>query len=249
MTGTPSLATMLTQALAWWQEAGVDCDFVDTPQDWLEASRPAGPAARQTAKRAAAPPPPVDAAETLGGGRANWPMTLAEFAPWWLAQPDLAPAGLARCAPVGPTDPEPPLMVLVAMPAADDGTSLLSGAAGKLLDGFCLAAGLARAQVYCASMIPARIAAPDWAALAGAGFGTLAAHHVTLVRPQQLIVFGQNGISALLGNDSPNSGWHLLPINHGAVSVPVMSAYDLETIMARPALKARMWERWLDGTA
>ncbi|MFX9242975.1 hypothetical protein ABTN97_19525, partial [Acinetobacter baumannii] len=91
------------------------------------------------------------------------------------------------------------------MPAADDGTSLLSGAAGKLLDGFCLAAGLARAQVYCASMIPARIAAPDWAALAGAGFGTLAAHHVTLVRPQRLIVFGQNGISALLGNDSPNS--------------------------------------------
>jgi DNA polymerase len=161
-----------------------------------------------------------------------------------MTTPDLAPAGAQRVPPSGPETPS--LMVVVPMPEADDTDVLLSGPAGRLLDGFLAAAGLSRADIYCAAAMPSRIAAPDWAALAQAGLGELLAHHIGLVRPQRLILFGQNGISTLLGNVSTNNPTHLPSFNHGDAMIPALTAYDLETIVARPALKAGLWSRWLE---
>ena len=169
---------------------------------------------------------------------------MSDFSAWWMAEPALAPAGAVRVPPSGPEAPA--LMVVVPMPEAQDGDSLLSGPAGRLLDGFLVAAGLSRAEVYCAAALPTRIAAADWAALAEQGLGDLLAHHIALVRPQRVIVFGQNGISTLLRNDSANNPTHLPSFNHDGAIVPALSAYDLEAIVARPALKAGLWNRWLD---
>lgn len=237
----PALAQAVAAALDWWREAGVDGDWGDTPQDWLaKAATPRKPG------RVAAPEPVAVAAPLVGGGAAMWPATLAEFAPWWLAEPDLAPAGARRVPPAGPAAPV--LMVVVPMPEADDDAQLLSGPAGRLLDGFLAAAGLSRAAGYCAAALPARIAAPDWEALAQGGMGQLLAHHIALVAPQRLILFGQNGISALMGNGSANNPASLPSINHDGAPVPVLGAYDLESIVARPALKPGLWSRWLDWT-
>jgi DNA polymerase len=232
----PALARAVMAALDWWREAGVDGDWVDAPQDWLAKARPA------RAVRAAAPD--GIAAPALPGGGAALPGDLAAFAQWWMNEPDLAPAGMQRIAPAGPEAPA--LMVVVPMPEAEDAERLLSGPAGRLLDGFLAAAGLSREQIYIASALPVRIAAPDWVALAEAGLGRVLIHHVTLVRPQRLILFGQNGISTLMGNGSPNNPTHLQSINHGDGMVPALWSYDLETIVARPALKAGLWSRWLD---
>lgn len=231
----PALTQAVEAALAWWREAGVDGDWIDAPQDWL--AKPANP-------RVAPPKPAEPAAPPYAGGSENWPSDLAGFAPWWLTEPDLAPAGGLRIAPAGPEAPL--LMVVVPMPEAEDAEALLSGKAGRLLDGFLGAAGLSRAQIYCASALPARLAAPDWAALRDAGLGQVLLHHIALVRPQRLILFGQNGISTLMSNALPNKPTHLQSINHDDAKVPVLSAYDLETIVARPALKAGLWNRWLD---
>ena len=237
----PALAHAVEAALAWWRQAGVDGDWIDDPQDWLAKARPAPKPGATLAQ-------PVEIiAPALAGGADNWPRDLAAFAPWWLSEPDLAPAGLLRLPPAGPE--HPPLMVVVPMPAADDGDVLLSGKAGRLLDGFLQAAGLARAQVYCAAALPARISAPDWAALAKSGLGDVLIHHIALVRPQRLILFGQNGISTLIGNASTHNPTHLPLINHDDAKVPELWGYDLETIVARPALKAGLWSRWLDWTA
>jgi len=73
------------------------------------------------------------------------------------------------------------LMVLVPMPAEDDGDILLSGKTGKLLNAMLAAFGIDSAQIYRASALPARIALPDWAAMASAGLGAVLAHHVALV--------------------------------------------------------------------
>lgn len=238
----PALAQAVAAALDWWREAGVDGDWIDSAQDWLaNAATPRKPAA------ALAPEPVVEApAPLIGGGSANWPATLAGFAPWWLTEPDLAQAGARRIAPGGPATP--PLMVVVPMPEAQDDEALLSGPAGRLLDAFLAAAGLLRAEVYCAAALPARIAAPDWAGLAQSGLGQILAHHIALVAPQRLILFGQNGISALMGNGSANNPASLPSINHDGAPVPVLGAYDLEAILARPALKQGLWDRWLDWT-
>jgi DNA polymerase len=233
----PPLAQAVEAALAWWQAAGVDGDWLDAPQDWLARAKPAP-------KAAAAPAPAIVEHRAVGGGPAAWPTDLADFAAWWMTAPDLAPPGSLRIPPAGP--PAPPLMVVVPMPEAEDTDTLLSASAGRLLDGFLAAAGLTRAQVYCTAACPARIAAPDWMALAQAGVGTLLAHHIALVRPQRLLLFGQNGISALLGNALTNSPTHLHSINHDGAMIPALTAYDLEAIVARPTLKAGLWSRWLD---
>jgi DNA polymerase len=232
----PALATAVEAALAWWREAGVDGDWLDAPQDWLARPRPGAPAV--------AAPPPTPAPPPFAGGTALWPADIAAFATWWLTEPALAPAGARRVPPAGPE--AAPLMVVVPMPEADDADILLSGPAGRLLDGLLGAGGLSRAHIYCAAALPARIAAPDWAALAAAGLGQVLLHHIALARPQRLIVFGQNGISTLLGNDSTNNAVLLPAINHGGGTLPVLSAYDLESIVARPSLKSGLWSRWLD---
>jgi len=235
----PALARAVEAALAWWQDAGVDGDWVDAPQDWLAKTTPR-PAAKATSAPATEPVGPP----AIAGGPNAWPAEPARFAAWWMTAPDLAPDGAQRVPPAGP--PTPPLMVVVPMPEACDTDVLLSGPAGRVLDGFLSAAGLSRAAIYCTAAIPARIAAPDWAALAQAGLGAVLSHHIALVRPQRLILFGQNGISTLMGNASPNKTPHLPSINHDESMIPVLSAYDLETIVARPALKAGLWSRWLD---
>ena len=234
------LSSAITAALDWWRQAGVDCDFTDVPQDWL-----AEPARKAPAKPAAAAAGVVDAGPApLAGGPAAWPVTLEEFAAWWTAEPSLAPAGLPRPAPAGPRGA--PLMVVVPMPEADDSVSLLSGKAGVLLDGMLRALGLDRGQIYCASALPSRIGAPDWAALHAQGHGTLLAHHVALAAPERVVLFGKSSISALLGHVLTNSPPDLRLINHDGASMATLAAYDLEAILARPGFKDGVWARLLD---
>ncbi len=237
--GGPAIAEAIVAAIAWWRDAGVDGDFADAPQDWLAVPGPTVPAKSAPLAATAAPAPVA-----IAGGPQAWPAELAEFSTWWTTEPALGAFGAGRIAPRGP--PNPALMVVVPMPEAHDRETLLSGPAGRLLDGFLAAAGLTRAAVYCAAACPARIAAPDWAALAEQGLGQLLAHHIGLVRPQRVMVFGQNGISTLLGNGSTNNPMLLPFVNHSGAIVPSLTAYDLETIVARPALKAALWNRWLD---
>ena len=242
MTGQPDFAGAIAAALDWWRDAGIDCDFVDDPQDWLAAARPVTKAAAIAKPlEPEAPPPP-----SLGGARESWPKTLAEFAPWWLADASLAPQGLPRVAPRGPAGAA--LMILVAMPEADDGDRLLSGRCGRMVDAMLAAMGVSPDAAYVASALPARVAMPDWAALAAQGLGAVLAHHIALAAPTRLLVFGREGISTLLGHDSPQSLSNLRSVDHEQGSVPAISAYDLEAILAKPGFKAQLWNRWLDWT-
>jgi DNA polymerase len=238
-----ALAGAIDAALTWWRDAGVDGDFTDTPLDWLTAASQSGKASAPAHVAPARTPPP-EPAVVFAGGREAWPRDLQQFCLWWMAEPDLAPAGAIRIPPSGPESPA--LMVVVPMPEAADSETLLSGPAGRVLDGLLAAAGLSRPLVYCAAALPSRIAAPDWTALAQQGMGDVLAHHIALVRPQRLLFFGQNGISTLLRHDSANNAPLLPSLNHEGAKVPALTAYDLESIVARPALKAGLWNRWLD---
>lgn len=251
------LARGLAAALDWWRDAGVDCAFTDAPQDWLEAA--AAPTVQASALAKALNPAAANAptsrpfaaagSETaaIAANRALWPKTLEDFAAWWLDEPTLAPRGLPRLPPVGPAGAA--LMVLVPMPADDDLDALLSGKTGRLLDAMLAAFGVDPAQVYRASALPARIALPDWAGLAGAGLGAVLARHVTLAAPQRLLVFGRSDISALMGHDPAHNALHLRAFNHESGTVPIGFEYDLETLLAKPSWKSGVWQRWLDGRA
>jgi DNA polymerase len=89
---------------------------------------------------------------------------------------------------------------------------------------------------------------PDWAALKEQGLGAVLARHIALAAPQRAIVFGQNWVSTLLGNDSPQNAALLRSLNHEQGSTPVLATYELGYYLAKPAAKAGLWQRWLDWT-
>ncbi len=238
----------LMAALDWWRDAGVDGTFVDDPQDWLTQAQskadaqtpaPMKPLREMLVERDSPPAPVVS-------DKSGWPQTLETFSPWWLSDGPIAPAGLSRLAPIGAANSE--LMVLVPMPAADDSDGLLSGRAGRLLDAMLSAMGIARGETYLASALPAHVPIPDWAGLRAVGLGDVLLHHIALAAPKRLLILGATGVSALLGHDPPNLAHGLRAINQETSGIAAMSAWDLDAMLSRPALKAGFWGRWLDWT-
>ncbi|MDE2561687.1 MAG: hypothetical protein KGL48_05510 [Sphingomonadales bacterium] len=244
------LTDWLGAALDWWREAGVDHDYHDDAQDWLAAARiqhadrhdPAASAAEPAATRRETAAPPA-----IGGARGAWPASLDDFGAWWLTEPSLSVAPASRRVP--PSGPQgAPLMVFVPMPEEGDGKVLLAGAQGRLLDAMLSAMGLSRDRVYLASALPARIAAPDWRALHTAGLAAVIAHHVALAAPERLLVLGRSDVSPLLGHDPAKSAPFEPVVNHEVLKVAAFADYGLDAMLARPALKAGVWSRWLRWT-
>jgi DNA polymerase len=234
-------------ALAWWREAGVDCDFRDEPADWIAASAPpekpaaasaTKPESRQKSAPAEPQPPEID--------RTSWPQELEAFAPWWLSEPWLDNGRTAgRVPPRGASGAR--LMFVVPEPEEEDGDRLLSGPQGRLLDAIVAAIGLAPSDIYIGSVLPRHTPMADWKSVSEHGMGEILAHHIKLVNPERIVAFGNN-ILPLFGNDLPNSGQNLLDFNHESLSIPLLAATNLAVLLARPRAKARLWRQWLDWT-
>jgi uracil-DNA glycosylase len=259
-------------ALAWWQAAGVDCDFTDDATAWLaEAPLDAAPLAspggasaaqgtssrsRQSPEartpRSAAPlalaPEPAAAAPRRNRLGDSPPADLAAFRQWWMEATDLSPAtGFARVPPRGNAGAA--LMVLVPQPEAGDGETLLAGPQGRLLSNILAAMGLDDSAVYIASALPSHTPMADLAALAADGMDAVTAHHVALVAPQRLLALG-TGLAPMLGMGTEASGDPALrEINQAGRKTPAMVSETLDAMMNMPRLKARFWRRWMEWSA
>lgn len=262
----PSLAHEFEAALAWWQLAGVDCDFADDATTWLADPRTAGgpaaaqgaPASRANANAPVSAPQDIVArrADTLPAApegpaspRRDWlgespPTDLAAFRQWWMETAELSPShGFPRVPPRGQQGAA--LMVLVPQPEADDRERLLDGPQGRLLANILAAMGLPETAVYIAAALPAHTPMADLPALAAGGLDTVTAHHVKLVAPARLIAFGST-LGPMLGA-SPEQP--LREINYTSGKVPVLSSEALDALMDMPRLKARFWRRWMEWSA
>lgn len=211
-------------ALTWWEEAGVDTIVAETPRDWLASARPA-------AARTAEAPPPAPAE--------LFPDDLAGFQTWLAdtgAIPFAAPS-VRRAAPEG--DPASGLMAITDLPAASGG--LFEGEVEALVDRMLAAIGLSRETVYLAPFSPVRPPAGK-IDKAGVEFLTRAMrHHIGLVKPRALLIFGDSCARALLGiNMTQARGrWHEVETPAGAVRALVtMRPPDLLT---HPKWKALAW--------
>lgn len=238
---------MLAATLDWWRGAGVDHAFGDEARGWLadETAPPASPAA--AVRKPAAAAPTAAAPATLGGNPATWPASLDDFARWWLTEPTLDPAPAARrVPPMGQAGAD--LMVLVPTPEQGDEAVLLAGREGKLLDAMLAAMGLSRDRIYLAAALPARVPVPDWPELGTKGIRPVLAHHIMLAAPKKLLILGRSLASTLVDHDPANKSQSSRAFNHDGRSLPVLAGYDLETLLARPALKAGVWKQWLEWT-
>jgi DNA polymerase len=253
----------ITAALAWWREAGVDCDFADAPRQWivaaeapLDSAAPTDPDSFPVVKARKAEPPVAPPCLAMGGDRAQWPQEFAAFAEWWLSEPALDGGQVrGRVAPRGPEAAA--LMVLVAEPEAGDGDTLLSGPQGRLLAAMLAAMGLSEDQVYVASALPRHMPMADWPDLAAQGLGEVLRHHVGLARPQRIIAFGRHfppllwpaGLeSPLAGNAPTQTGPISSHFSHEGRRVPILVARDLGALLERPIAKGNFWQHWLEWT-
>lgn len=260
-----TLAREFEAAFAWWQAAGVDCDFADDATAWLADAAPA-PAAIPDKTRADARRQPARATGIAGNEAAipasaasqadapnplrrdllgeSPPADCAAFRDWWLNAPGLDTAqGYPRIAPRG--EKGAALMVLIPQPEEGDRERLLEGPQGRLLGNILAAIGLDETAAYIASALPCHTPMADLASLSASGLDTVLAHHIALAGPQRLLVLG----TALGPMLPPNAANSLREINHDGRSVPVMISETLEAMMDMPRLKARFWRRWMEWSA
>lgn len=230
-------------ALEWWREAGVDLDFADAPQAWLATAE--SPAPAHEIKVAAPPLPEPMPQVRIGSDAANWPQDLAAFRQWWLEEPLLDDGSVrGRVPPRGSAGAR--LMIVVGHPEAEDAAELLSGPAGRMLAAMLAAMRIPPEEVYLASALPRHMPVPDWGDLGRRGLGDVLRHHVGLVGPARLLVFGE-GVLSLLGHDPTQNAQNSSQLYHQGQTISVLGARDL-ALLARPAWKARFWRDWLDWT-
>ena len=213
-------------ALSWWRESGVDALVAEEPRDWLN---PRAPAAVAT--------PEAPAMGAL-------PETLEAFRSWLATSPDLplARPGARRIGPSG--DPASGLMVLVDMPAPADlaAGALLSGDAGALFDRMMKAIGRGRDSLYLAPLSPVRTATGTIPADAAVRLADIARHHVGLIAPKALLLFGGACAKALLGLPvlRARGRWHQTATL--GRTVRTLATIRPEKLLGQPGLKKHAWE-------
>lgn len=235
----------VASALEWWHDAGVDTLADPMPRDWTAriapppvalAAAPAPAAAPARAPRAVAAARPA-AAEKL-------PSALEPFLAWRTgpAAPE-TDWTTPLCAPEGPVDA--PLVVLTDMPEPDAPDCLLGGAAGRLFERMLAAIGLSRESVHIVPFAFARPFGGQVPADAADRLAALARHHLGLLRPAHLLMFGHSASRALAAAD----GWppenRLHSVNDFGTNTSVVIGYPPRFLLERPLAKADAWKQLL----
>lgn len=216
---------LAASALAWWSEAGVDTLVAEEPRDWLKPKVLAAPPA--TAPEAE--PALVDAL----------PDTINAFQDWLATAPLPFPTIGARLAPQG--DPSSKLMVIVDMPAPSGGW--FEGEADPLFDRMLAAMkGLNRDNLYLAPLSPARPLTGRIDPAYARRLGEIARHHVGLVRPRALLLFGEACASGLLDCSIPEARAGRQEIDTPAGPVPAVATIRPEQIGGRKPLREMVWK-------
>lgn len=228
---TTNWLSSLASTLEWWRDAGVETLEQDEPRDWL--ARPVAPAAR-------AADAPAVAAEAP---REELPPTLDAFVAWRLSESAPEAGWMSPLvAPDGPADAK--FIILTDMPEMGDSARLMEGAAGRLLDRMLAAIGLTRDSVYVASLAVARPVTGILPIDQEARLVVLARHHLTLLAPERLLLFGKAAAKILPDGGEPG-GYGLDDVNLFGGKTRLVASHPPRLLLERPAAKAEAWKHLL----
>ena len=257
--GYPISPAEAASLLSWWSDAGVDTFVDEAPRDWLRPQAvPNGPHARHPGEgrgprtqvegsqhRPAFLDPGLRRDDGIAeGAQSDDPPDQLPLFRAWLQDSATLPFAAPRAPRVCPSgDPASGLMMLADMPGSEDCASgtLLSGEVGRLFDRMLAAIGRNRETIYLASLSCLRSTGGRLDGEAGGRCAALARHHVGLVRPRALLLFGDAPSTNLLGlNMAQARGrWHDLATHAGPVRTLVTLPPDL--LLKSPKLKAHAW--------
>lgn len=229
----PSALARVESLLQWWTLAGVDGAVTEAATNWLKPK---------------APPAPVRRAAPRGPA---FPETLDAFRQWLADSPDIAEARWPgrRILPTGPEAPK--LMIILPAPdsrdepaagaEADAAPAPLDPAAMRLLGRMMGAIGLSLPQVHLATLSllppPGGVIPPEiMAALA-----LRMRHHIALVRPEALLLAGDQTSRALLSTEDLASAEILRFVNHESGKLPASSIFHPRLLLGQPSAKAGAW--------
>ena len=243
---TPEEAASLLQ---WWSDAGVDILIDEEPREWLRP-QPAPPQASPLPAmglldgRVAAPEKlRADAPVGFAGPVEDLPNQLDLFQAYLRTSDRLsfAAPSAPRICPSG--DPASGLMIMADMPSTDDcaAGTLLSGDPGRLFDRMLAAIGRNRHSVYLAAFSCLRSPDGRLATDTARNCATLARHHIGLVAPKAVLLFGDACSKALTGLPMAQARgrWHDIQTQAGAVKALVTIPPSF--LLAHPAHKALAW--------
>lgn len=219
MRGKDGMSTSwAASTIDWWEEAGVDTIVGEQPHDWL-APKPAAP---KPGSAPAAVPAPA----------AILPADVESFGQWLLTS-DAFPPG-PRLGPSG--DPEAGLMMLIDMPAQSDGPggTLLSGELGAMFDRMLGRIERTRESIYLASIMPVRNPNGRLPAGLAAALAGIARHHIGLVAPQAVLLFGDECSKALLGMPMAAARKRVHMIDTPAGPIKTVVTMSLQFLLGQP---------------
>ena len=238
----------------WWSLAGVEALVGEEPAGWLDVP-PANDAAASKPKRVVEAEPellPLPAAlqrqETPEAAEPKGPVVFPddwnEFQSWLATGADVPGSqwDARRILPVG--EAGAPLMLFTAWPEIDDqqGGTLFSGAAGKLLDAMLRAIGMARADCYVASLAVTRPAGGRCDGPDAAELDRLLWHHLRLAKPERLLLIGSDITRMAAATALPDARGRLLNINQDGAKMETVAVAHPVMLLARPAQKAAAWD-------
>lgn len=235
-------AAQAASLLDWWTLAGVDCLVDERPRDWLAASAAKAPAARRQEAPAPVAPAQVTPAQVTPASPAL-PDQLPLFREW-LRTSDAVPfasTAAPRVCPAG--DPASGLMIVTAMPSAEDcarGT-MLSGAAGRLFDRMLAAIGRDRDGVYIAGLSCLRPAGGRLDSVDSATCAEIARHHIGLVSPRAILLLGDASARALLGVGMAQARGRVHRVETPGAAYKAVVTLSPDYLLGQPAAKAMAW--------
>ena len=216
----------ITSALGWWELAGVDTLVEDAPRNWFQAPAAEAPVASPRA----APP-----------AESRFPEDLEGLVRWILDPSNLPALGPARVAPAGSAATR--LMILTDMPDAEDhpADALLSGSYGNLFVRMLAAIGLARDDVYLASLVPAHQPGGLIDSATEAELGEIARRHIALAKPKALLLLGDTTTRALIGTNLPQARGVKHDLNLKGGTTQAVATFHPRFLLTQPARKADAW--------
>lgn len=223
---------------AWWREAGVDYVTEGEPVNWLTPvvarPTPVKPAEMALIEEQIA-------AKTLA---AELPAELAALKAM-IAEGIILP-GLSYGSPSAVPSGEAgaTAMVIGDFPEEEEiaARQFGSGAVARLAANMLLAAEIVPDLTYTTALAHSRPAAASLPKADFADITALVHHHISLVQPKVVVLFGAAACEALLGQELMQARGILHYINHHDRKTAAVATFHPRTLIAQPQLKAQAWK-------
>ena len=225
----------------WWSLAGVDVDYVEEPHSMLEEVVEKTPI---TSNPQAAQPSIVQEKPADFAINTNFPDEIDEFLKWMGQSKNLIESNWARKFVLPEGKIEPDYMIVSAMPEGHNhgNFSHFTPKSQELVGNIVKALGSEIEECFHTPLalgrpVDGQIANPNMKPLIDRFL-----HLITLVKPKQIILFGDTVSRALLAEDLLTARKKKQYINHLSSKTEAIVTFHPRILLARPELKTEAWK-------